>query len=279
MNVTRRVTLFRRLSQIAFFALTGEWLFVGWLRCPFSVPYVSCTACPLTDCPGRWLQLPILGAILASALAGGRLFCGWGCPMGFCGEILGKLPKLRGIRTLRSRIFAAADRWGKLAKFAAPVVAIYLLMSYDLVSARPFAYVVRSASVFNLDAVGTAVALGSPQYAVRLWILAAVVVGSLLVTRFWCRYLCPLGGLLGLFNKISLVKIGRKSEELPHCSVYPSDCLQHTVPGTTDCVMCGECVEGCPRHNLAWQRRRLQIPEWLLPPVEAESTARVGAGE
>jgi len=252
MQPVQRVTLWRRITQIAALALTGEWLVIGWLRCPFPVPFVSCTSCPLTECPGRYLQVPIIVGLVLSSLLGGRLFCGWACPMGFVEDLLSKLPRLRA---LASPAFTAVERWLKLLRYPALALVVLLVFRLHDVPGRPYPYVVRSSSVLNMEAVGTAVALGAAHYRVRLWVLASVLVLSLVVTRFWCRYLCPLGAILGVFNKVSLIAIRRKQEDLPRCGTYPRDCVQHTMPGTTDCIMCGECVQGCPRHVLGWRTR------------------------
>jgi len=259
MQPVQRATIWRRITQIAALALTGEWLVIGWLRCPFPVPFVSCTSCPLTECPGRYLQIPLIAGILVSSLLGGRLFCGWVCPMGFVEDLLSKLPRLKAFA---SRTFTAVDRWLKLLKYPALALVVYLVISLHHVPGRPYPYVVRSSSVFNLEAVTTAVGLGAAHYRLRLWVLASVLLLSLLVTRFWCRYLCPLGAILGLFNKLSLFAIRRKREDLPRCGTYPRDCVQHTMPGTADCIMCGECVQGCPRHVLSWKTRlKRRVPE------------------
>ena len=246
------ITIWRRLSQVAFFFLTGEWLAIGWLRCPFGVPFVSCQSCPLTDCPGRWLQLPILGLIGLSALGLGRAFCGWVCPMGFLMDALGKVPKLRA--TISDR-FTKLDRWLKPLKYVVLAIVIYLIFTLNVTTVRPYDYVVRSPSAFNLQAISTAQSLGVGAYRTRMWVLIGALAAGLVVTRFWCRYLCPLGALLGLFNKFSLFKIRREREDLPYCGKYPRDCIQHTMPGTTDCVICGECIQACPRKVLGLRFR------------------------
>ncbi|MBU0610467.1 MAG: 4Fe-4S binding protein [Armatimonadetes bacterium] len=252
MQPVQPITLWRRLTQVAALIVTGEWLAVGWLRCPFAVPFVSCASCPLSDCPGRYLQFPVIIGILLSSLVGGRLFCGWGCPMGFVEDSLGRLPRLKAFT---SRAFARVDPWLKLLKYPALVLVVYLVFAWHEVGARPYPYVVRTASVFNFEGVDTAVALGATHYRVRLWILGAVLLLSVLSTRFWCRYLCPLGAILSLFNKVSVFVIRRRREDLPHCGKYPTECSQHTTPGTLDCIMCGECVQGCPRRVLEWGAR------------------------
>lgn len=263
------VTIWRRASQVGFFFLTGEWLAIGWLRCPFGVPFVSCQSCPSTDCPGRWLQLPILGLIGLSALSLGRGFCGWVCPMGFVMDALGKIPKLRA--TISGR-FTRIDRWLKPIKYLGLAAALYLILRLNLTDERAHAYVVRSPSVFNLQAIALAQVLGVAAYRVRMWIVIGALLVALVITRVWCRYLCPLGALLGLFNKFSLFGIAREREDLPRCGKYPRECVQHTMPGTTDCVMCGECVQGCPRQILGL-RFRYGGQREAEPPEPTEESA------
>lgn len=237
-----RITLVRRASQIAFLVLTGEWLTIGWLRCPYGVPFVSCMSCPLRGCPGTWLQPYFLVLIGISSLVIGRSFCGWACPMGLIEEAVGRVPRPR---LERLKGFARTDGALKLLKWPILAVVVYLIFALNYPEGRGHPYVVRTASAFNLDAIGIAWAMGVRAYWFRALILAGALVGALVVVRAWCRYCCPLGALLGLFNKLSFIKLSRDESRCGNCGKYPRDCVQHTVPGTTDCIICGECVSGC----------------------------------
>jgi len=248
----KRITIFRRMSQAVFLGITGAWFVVGSLRCPFGIPFVSCQSCPLTDCPGRYLQLPFIGLVGLSGLVFGRAFCGWACPLGFVLDVLGKIPKLR---VTVSKRFTALDRYLKPLKYVALAATVYLVFVLNFTDVRPYAYVVRTASVFNFEAVRVAQMLGNPAYSVRMWILVGILVSGIIVSRFWCRYLCPLGAVLGILNKFSFFGIIREREDLPHCDLFPRDCIMHTRPESTDCVVCGECVEACPRGILALRAR------------------------
>ena len=72
-----RLSLWRRLSQLALIGVLGQWSFYGIFRCPFLVPSISCQNCPVITCHGRlftmfwgfWLLLPL------SVLLVGRAFC------------------------------------------------------------------------------------------------------------------------------------------------------------------------------------------------------------
>jgi len=246
------IRIWRRIVQVAFFVVSGEWLVIGWLRCPYGVPFVSCTSCPLTDCPGRYLQVPFIGLIILSALLTGRTFCGWACPMGLVEDAIGRLRKPRS--TSGSR-FASADKYLKYLKYVSLVVTVALVFIYNEQWARAYEYVTRTPSVFNVDAVKVAVGFGGGAYKLRFAVLAVALLGALVVSRLWCRYLCPLGALISLFNKFSLLTIRRAKDWCSDCGKYPRECIQYTVPGTTDCVMCGECVQGCPVKALSFGLR------------------------
>lgn len=248
----KRITIYRRLSQAVFFGITGVWLTVGALRCPFGIPFVSCQSCPSTDCPGRYLQIPFIGLAGLSGLLLGRAFCGWACPVGFVMDVAGKF---RRLKVRFSERFAAWDRYLKLLKWPAVGATVYLVAALNYPEARAFPYVIRTSSVFNFEAVELARALGDPAHLVRMLVVIGALVAGLIISRAWCRYLCPVGALLGLLNKLSLFRIRNECEECGECEMLPSDCIMHTRPQTTDCVMCGECVEGCPRNNLALRLR------------------------
>jgi ferredoxin-type protein NapH len=261
-----RITLFRRASQIGFLVLTGEWLTIGWLRCPYGVPFVSCMSCPMRSCPGTWLQPYFLALIGISSLVIGRSFCGWACPMGFIEEVIGRIPRPR---LERLKGFARADRWLKLLKWPALIAVIYLIFALNYPEGRGHPYVVRTASAFNLDAVSIAWQMGVAAYSVRAFILIGALVGALVLMRAWCRYACPFGALLGLFNKFSIIELSRDEAECKNCGKYPQDCVQHTVPGTTDCIICGDCISGCPCGAIGFRRRQLKP----MPNLEKQKAA------
>lgn len=247
------VTLWRRASQMAFFIFTGQWLAIGWLRCPFGVPFVSCPSCPSTDCPGKYLFVPFVGLIALSGVLFGRSFCGWACPMGLVEDGLGRLPK-PGARFRRA--LAGADRVLKWLKWGVLALVIWAVFAYNYPpDGRPYEYIVRSPSIFNLESYQLAWALGGGAYKLRFALLAGALVGGLVVSRFWCRYLCPLGALLAVFNKISVFTLRKSPQACAGCGKYPRECIQHTCPGTTDCVMCGDCAQGCPAKAITFGAR------------------------
>jgi polyferredoxin len=87
-----------------------------------------------------------------------------------------------------------------------------------------------------------------PAYLIAL----GVIGGGLFIPRFWCRYLCPQGVLLGLIQRISVIKIWRDPALCIDCGrcdrVCPSKldvAAADAVRG--DCIGCLECIEACPK--------------------------------
>lgn len=257
------ITIPRRVSQLAFFALTGQWLYVGWTRCPFAVPFVGCASCPLTDCWGTWIQWWFVCVLGASVLLIGRAFCGWACPMGLVEEAIGALPRPGFVCRLTAgptwrRWWPRVDSALRWLRYPALLVVAAIAISESMDAARPYPYVVRSPSTYGLEPIWVALALGGPHYAIRLWVLAAALLLGLLVLRGWCRYLCPLGALLGLGNKVSLWRVARDPQGCTRCGRYPRECIQNTVPGTTECVICADCTQGCPNSSVRVTARQGQ---------------------
>jgi ferredoxin len=86
--------------------------------------------------------------------------------------------------------------------------------------------------------------------------------------RFYCRVLCPLGALLGIFAKLSLFRITRKPERCKECDVCGADCQGAADPQgtvrTTECMVCLNCIHSCPRSGLSYE---------FLPAIEMAITS------
>ncbi len=244
----KRIAPVRQVVQLGALALTGEWLWVGALRCPYGIPFMSCGSCPMRVCPGTWLQTWVIGFLIVSGVIAGRVFCGWACPMGTIQDLLGRIPKLRALRLRR---FGRVDRWLKGLKYAMlglTVVAFYVLNTR-------FAIPVRGHANWSLDAVRVSWLTYDLPSQIRVILIVSGVVLALALTRVWCRYLCPLGALLTIGNLIGLLRLSRDMDKCAGCGKYPRECRTYTTPGTADCVLCGDCIEGCPGRAIGFAPR------------------------
>jgi polyferredoxin len=244
----RRIKKFqwkRRVTQSGFLIFLGEFSFYGIFRCPFAVPYVSCGNCPVTQCPGRKLWLGVWIILLVSAIIFGRSFCGWACPGGLVSELLGKVSIIRG------KITGARDKVLSSGKYLMVVACIVVLLFLD----NPrWAIPIRVGDFFN--SVKLTFEHGDNFWMIRTVFLLSGLALAILIPAFWCRYLCPTGGVLEVFNKFSLFKYF-KTKDCDDCDKCREVCDLETRPLETNCTNCGTCENSCPVDaiKVGWKRK------------------------
>ena len=88
----------------------------------------------------------------------------------------------------------------------------------------------------------------------KMFVLVVILVGSVLMFRPFCRYLCPLGAIYGLMNPVSLVRIKVSKSRCTSCGACQKACgLDRPVykePNSDDCIRCGKCITVCPHSAL-----------------------------
>lgn len=221
--------------------------------CPFGgietlLPYITTGHTLKTT---NLLNFSILLGVLGVALVAGRAFCGWMCPLGTIQDFLaswgrrltGERKHLRGKACkarLPLRLPRVADKVLRYAKYL--ILALILVAS--LYTVYPPLHVicpVRAVFGFRMTAL--------------LWsVLIVFLLTSVLVERAWCRYLCPLGGVLAIFNKISPVRIVSDSNHCNNCGRCDIECSMgiEDVPSNLtgpECIRCLECLDTCAREG------------------------------
>ena len=81
---------------------------------------------------------------------------------------------------------------------------------------------------------------------------------AVFILRPWCKYLCPAGALLSLFNKLSILRIKVNEKKCTQCGkcfeICTSDSTDAKVATTSfDCVRCFECVKKCKSDAISVQ--------------------------
>ncbi|MGD0156838.1 MAG: 4Fe-4S binding protein [Terracidiphilus sp.] len=203
-----------------------------------------------------------LGFLLMSLLLK-KAFCSWLCPVGTLSENLWQLGRRVFGRNLR------LPRWVDI-----PLRGLkYLLLSF-------FAFIIGGMSAKALDGFmatpyGLVADVKMLNFFRDIGVTAALVVGvlmllSMLIQNFWCRYLCPYGALLGLASFMSPVKIRRDSEACIDCGKCARACPanlpvdQLAQIRSAECGACMACVAACPADNalqFALPPRRAAAPE------------------
>jgi polyferredoxin len=91
--------------------------------------------------------------------------------------------------------------------------------------------------------------------ALTLQVLGILLLFSLVIRNFWCRYLCPYGALLGLGALFSPVQVKRRASLCIDCKRCDKICpvsIKVSLNATIrhpECMGCMECVEVCPQKN------------------------------
>ncbi|HQG27650.1 MAG TPA: 4Fe-4S binding protein [Candidatus Ozemobacteraceae bacterium] len=240
--------------------------------CLGTFPFLNCQACEMASgaCPIGLFQnllaksiLPVhlIGSMLLFGLVLGKSICGWLCPFGFISDIVDrfslkrwKIP--RGLANLRYWVlalvviaplaFVSAGITGHNF-FCSTVCAsgkIYGIWPYWLTTASPSFFPVGS---WLSGAVGDKAEILFHIALTLLLVLAMVMVSG----RIFCRVLCPLGGLWGLFNGVSLVGIEHGRSACSGCGACESVCpmgVSREFAGFADrtsCMSCGRCIPVC----------------------------------
>jgi len=200
-------------------------------------------------------NLVLGGALLAATLLAGNAFCGWICPLGSIQDLVWRLGRWLHLPELR--VPARLDtqlRWGRFAMLA--VVIWFSVSTAKLWFADYDPYL----AIFGLDWLFNPGGLA----VVGIVIAAVVLIGSSLVNRLWCRYLCPLGGVLSVVSRFSFLRIRRNQDACTDCTLCDRPCpvgLQVSTSSpvvSADCIGCLDCVATCPVKGAL----NLSAPAW-----------------
>jgi polyferredoxin len=187
----------------------------------------------------------LLVVFLAASLIFRKAFCGWLCPVGTVSEqlwLLGRklfrrnwqLPgwadiPLRGLKYLLLGLFLYA-----VGSMSAEGIRYFLDSPYGIVADVKMLNFFRELSGFGLG------------------VTLFLIVASVFVQNFWCRYLCPYGALMGLVSMASPLRIRRDPVTCVDCakcakacpSLLPVDKL--ITIQSAECLGCLQCVSVCP---------------------------------
>jgi ferredoxin-type protein NapH len=175
----------------------------------------------------------------------GRIWCGFICPFGLIQDLLDRMRQWLCLDSIRFN--EKQQQWLNLIKWE--LLVIFLVINFVGVSFCYFCPVLGIVPPLA-GRVGSITMSGL--------IAVAVVALSFLKRRFWCN-ICPLGLLIGLLHRLSLVRLYKDCQACTECGACYEACPMliksiytervKTDITTHDCIMCGECINKCPENN------------------------------
>jgi len=99
-----------------------------------------------------------------------------------------------------------------------------------------------------------------PLFTWKFLLMVSVLVSCVFIFRLFCRFICPLGALYGLFNKISLFGIKLEKSKCTDCGLCIHHCkvdIKHV--GDQECISCGECIDVCPTKAISWKGSKILL--------------------
>jgi len=173
-----------------------------------------------------------------------RAFCSWLCPVGTLSEFLWKLGrKLLGRNLVAPRWLDIPLRSLKylLVAFFVCIVGSLSIMALQSFFRQPYGILADVKMLHFFTRMGETTAI----------VLLVLVLLSVVIKNFWCRYLCPYGAVMSLASLLSPVTIRRDEEACVSCGKCSHACPQELPVDrlvqvrSVECTACMECVSSC----------------------------------
>lgn len=215
----------------------------------------------------------------------GRVSCGWICPFGFIQDMLSLIA---GSKTRINR------KWDSTAKQVKYWIALITILLASLVGlSKIFGFTESLESYLNgmMDAPfegfsPTAILFGMIPYThmwnawpqpteeyqgwmilalfdriwlARIFTLLAIMIACVYISRFWCRYLCPVGAINGILGRFSWLDLGRHPARCTKCGECNRICPMQVYPmdrnwrrfESAECIKCLDCLAYCEYNAIA----------------------------
>lgn len=180
-------------------------------------------------------------------ILGGRSFCSWACPFGLISEWAESLH----LFLVRKQIIRKRKKLTTKYKY---LIALSFLFASGLSGYLIYQHV-------NLVGIFSRVLIYG-LFEAFLLVVFELLIEVFFYQRLWCRSICPSGATFGLLNKVAILKIEADKKACDHCgecikSCHAPECLsvvfdkkdkkEQVYLNSTDCTMCGKCMDVCTR--------------------------------
>lgn len=257
-----------------------------------------------------WALITVFATLLL-----GRVWCGWLCPLGTTLEWIrfpkayqrsSKIsPRWRSIKYILLLLTLGMALFGSLGLLIidpitiitrATTTGILPALNYGVTQLEfsLYQYPIFQPAINWIESTLRGVVLPSIQSAFSqniaiFSLFAGVIALNTLADRFWCRYLCPLGGLLGWLSKISLFRplIGNKCTHCEHClsecqleaiQVQSGDEIQPHQIIPSECTLCMDCLATCPESSISFRWQTHPVLAKQYDPDRRQALVSLGVG-
>lgn len=252
-------------------------------------PGFNCYSCPgaVGACPlgalqnavassGNRAPTYVLGILMLYGLILGRTICGFLCPVGLIQELLHKIPTPK----LRKSRFTHVLSYPKYAILAIFVILIPLLYTLQNLPLPAFCKYICPAGTFE-GAIGL---LSNPVnadkypmlgllFTQKFLIMMVVIAVCVFVYRAFCRFLCPLGAIYGLFARVAIIGVKVDMPKCTDCGRCVSHCkMDIRRVGDHECIHCGDCIDVCPTKAISFKAGKITLhgPEIAASPEKKQ---------
>ncbi len=290
-----KITRWKLFSQVLSFLIIVYLGYLGvrileWKNNVLVLPTLSCyyTDHRIASCFLRSLQeglsagwkvwyinlLAPVVLLLVFGLIFGRSWCSWVCPLGFVQDMFIRIRK-----ALKIGYYNLPDNLKQtsvIVRWFFVVALIFLAMGigiphfflkeyqYDLVT--PFCQICPSKQIFpcvegrfkEMLRVDTISTLSAVMSYLAIGFFVFYLLTTSFIRRMWCR-LCPMGAVLGLFNRVSFLSLRKEGKRCTKCGVCQRSCPVQVTEvyeekekekiASSDCTLCFRCVEMCPEKD------------------------------
>lgn len=262
------------------------------------VPGFNCYSCPAAvgACPLGSLQnalaasgnrtgFYVFGILMLWGLMLGRTICGWLCPLGLIQELLHKIPTPK----IKKNSVTHALTYLKYVMLAVFAVAVPLWFGLKQGKAVPgFCKYICPAGTLE-GAVGLLSNPGNSDlfgllgiFFTRKFVIMMIIgLACVFCYRSFCRFLCPLGAIYGMFNRLAVAGVKVDADRCTHCGACAMNCrmdVRHV--GDRECINCAQCMDVCRQGAISMKAGRftLMAPEGGCADDRPDSEARRARG-
>lgn len=242
------------------------------------VPGLNCYSCPgaTGSCPIGSFQAVvgsskfkfsyyITGILIFFGVMFGRFICGFLCPFGWFQDLLHKIP-IKKFSTKKLKILT----YLKYLILLIMVILLPILIKNAAGIGSPYFCkyicpqgILEGGIPLSIANKGIRSALGS-LFLTKATILTIVIVLSIVFYRPFCKWICPLGAIYALFNKVSFYQYHVDKDVCVSCGKCSRVCKMDVDitknEKSAECIRCAECVSACPKKaiSISWLNKKIK---------------------